>query len=111
MKRARIYYDDVLAGILTETNDGDFIFKYKDDYIVNYPNQFISFSMPVCNKVFIDKMLFSFFEGLIPENWWFETDPRNEKIDLNDRMELLITYCKNCIGAVSVIPIIENNEE
>lgn len=111
MKRAMIYYDDLLAGILTETNDGDFIFKYEDDYIVNYPNQFISFSMPVSNKIFIDKMLFSFFDGLIPENWWFETDPRNEKINLNDRMELLLTYCKNCIGTVSVIPIIEDNEE
>ena len=111
MRRARIYYDDLLAGILTETSDGDYIFKYKEDYIVNYPNQFISFSMPVSNNVFKDKMLSPFFDGLIPENWWLETNPKSEKIDLNDRMELLLIYCRNCIGAISVIPIIEDNEE
>ena len=30
------------AGTLIETNDGEYTFKYVDDYVQNYPNQFIT---------------------------------------------------------------------
>lgn len=105
MRVAEIFYQDILAGLLIETNDGEYTFEYDKDYIENYPNQFITFSMPVSKGQFKDNRLFPFFEGLIPEGWLLDIASRNWKINLNDRMGLLLACCQNCIGAVSVKPI------
>ncbi len=111
MRAATIYYNKIIAGILTETNDGDYLFNYADDYITNYPNQHITLTMPVCDKPYKDNRLFPFFEGLIPEGWLLEIASKNWKINPNDRMGLLLACCSNCIGAVSVVPIHEDDEE
>lgn len=105
MRSAEIYYKDLLAGILTETDDGEYTFQYEKAYIKNYPEQFITFSMKVSDQVFKDKRLFPFFEGLIPEGWLLDIASKNWKINQNDRMGLLLACCRDCIGAVSVIPI------
>ncbi len=111
MRKTEIHYNDTIAGILTETDDGEYIFNYGDDYIVNHPDQFITFTMPVTDKPYKDNRLFPFFEGLIPEGWLLDIASKNWKINPNDRMGLLLVCCKNCIGAVSVLPIVEENEE
>lgn len=110
MRRASIYYKDLLAGFLTETDDGDYIFQYEEAYVKDYPRQFITFSMPVTTATYKDKRLFSFFEGLIPEGWLLDIASKSWKINQNDRMGLLLACCQNCIGAVSVHPIIVENE-
>jgi len=110
MRQARIYYDTVFCGLLTETNDGDFTFKYDIDYINQYPEQFITFTIPVSNTEYRDKRLFAFFEGLIPEGWLLDIASKSWKINRNDRMGLLLACCKNCIGAVSVEPTNESHE-
>lgn len=110
MRQAEIKYKDHLAGILTETNEGEFIFQYEDEYVIKYPKQFITFTMPVNNKPYKEKRLFPFFEGLIPEGWLLDIASKNWKINPNDRMGLLLACCQNCIGAVTVIPIPEDNE-
>ncbi len=111
MRKATIYYKDLIAGILTETDDGDYIFQYEEAYVKNHSRQFITFSMPVRTAPFKDRRLFSFFEGLIPEGWLLDIASKSWKINQNDRMGLLLACCQNCIGAVSVQPIIEENEQ
>lgn len=110
MRQANIYYDTILCGVLTETNDGDFTFQYNESYIEKYPNQFIAFTMPVSNKLYRDNRLFPFFEGLIPEGWLLDIASKSWKINRNDRMGLLLACCQNCIGAVSVEPITIEDE-
>jgi serine/threonine-protein kinase HipA len=110
MRKAAIYYKDVLAGILTETDEGDYIFQYEEQYIKKHPKKFITFTMPVSPKTYSDKRLFPFFEGLIPEGWLLDIASKNWKINPNDRMGLLLACCQNCIGAVSVQPIPNENE-
>ena len=66
--------------------------------------------MPVSSKPYTDKRLFPFFEGLIPEGWLLDIASKNWKINPNDRMGLLLSCCQNCIGAVSVQPIQNENE-
>lgn len=105
MRQAKIFYDTIFCGILTETDDGEFTFKYEDEYVNQYPDQFITFTMPVRKKEYKDKRLFPFFEGLIPEGWLLDIASKNWKINTNDRMGLLLACCQNCIGAVSVQPI------
>jgi serine/threonine-protein kinase HipA len=111
MRKAAIYYKDLLAGHLTETDEGDYIFQYEEAYVKDYPRQFITFSMPVTTAAFKDRRLFSFFEGLIPEGWLLDIASKSWKINQNDRMGLLLACCKNCIGAVSVQPILDENEQ
>ncbi|MGB5264830.1 MAG: HipA N-terminal domain-containing protein [Lutimonas sp.] len=111
MRSAQIFYKDVLAGVLTETNEGEYIFKYVDDYVLNHPEEFITFDMPVNRNSYISNRLFPFFEGLIPEGWLLNIASKNWKINSNDRMGLLLACCQNCIGAVSVIPTKETDEK
>ena len=111
MRSANIFYKDVLAGVLTETDDGEYIFTYTDDYVNNHQEQFITFNMPVVKDQYISSRLFPFFEGLIPEGWLLNIASKNWKINTNDRMGLLMACCQNCIGAVSVVPIEEADEK
>lgn len=109
MRRGKVLFKDRLAGIITETNDGEYVFQYDTNFIENHPNDFITFTMPVSTKPYIEKRLFPFFEGLIPEGWLLDIATENWKINKNDRMGLLLACCKNCIGAVSVEPILTDN--
>ena len=61
MRRAEIYYKDVIAGILTETNEGQYTFLYDKEYVLKYPDQFITFSMPVTDRPYVENRLFPFF--------------------------------------------------
>jgi serine/threonine-protein kinase HipA len=110
MRQARIYYENRVAGILTETDEGEYVFRYEADYVKEHPNDFITFSMPVSDVPYREKRLFPFFEGLIPEGWLLDIASKNWKINRNDRMGLLLACCRNCIGAVSVEPILSDNE-
>lgn len=110
MRSAAIHYNELVAGILTETDDGIYTFQYNDEYIEKHVRQFITFTMPVRKEIYSDKRLFPFFEGLIPEGWLLDIASKNWKINPNDRMGLLLACCQNCIGAVSVQPILGNDE-
>lgn len=69
MRQAKKYYKTELAGFLTETDDGEYVFQYENNYVQNYKNQFLTFTMPVRQEAYRDNRLFPFFEGLIPEGW------------------------------------------
>lgn len=110
MRKAEIYYKDVLAGLLKETDDGEYVFEYDPTYVERYPDQFLTFTMPVVRGTYMDRRLFPFFEGLIPEGWLLEIASKNWKLNPNDKMGLLLACCQDCIGAVSVMPIEEEHE-
>ena len=105
MRQGKIIYKGIFAGILTETNEGEYVFQYDAEYATEQPNDFITFTMPVSSEPYTDKRLFPFFEGLIPEGWLLDIASKSWKINTNDRMGLLLACCQNCIGAVSVEPI------
>lgn len=111
MRQGKVYYKDFFAGTITETNDGEYVFRYDEQYVKDYPNKFVSFAMPVRKEPYRDTRLFPFFEGLIPEGWLLNIASENWKINPNDRMGLLLACCQNCIGAVSVKPIQNNDGE
>ncbi|MCX6307394.1 MAG: HipA N-terminal domain-containing protein, partial [Bacteroidia bacterium] len=64
--------------------------------------------LPLQEKVFESPVLFPFFDGLIPEGWLLDIAESNWKLNARDRMGLLLACCKDCIGAVSVFPVEEN---
>jgi serine/threonine-protein kinase HipA len=102
MKKAKIYYKDKLAGTLAEDENG-YTFLYENQYITEQ-NEPVSLTLPLQGKAFESKVLFPFFDGLIPEGWLLNIAQKNWKIDLHDRFALLLACCKDCVGAVSVVP-------
>ena len=111
MRQGKVLYKDQMAGIITETDDGEYEFQYDEQYVETHPNDFITFTMPVTTKPYREKRLFPFFEGLIPEGWLLDIASESWRINKNDRMGLLLACCQNCIGAVSVVPIAEEYEK
>lgn len=107
MKRALIYYKNVLAGSLIEAEEG-FVFQYNKLYLAQPQAEPVSLTLPLREKAYQNPILFPFFDGLIPEGWLLEIALRNTDISMLDRMSLLLLCCKDCIGAVSVVP---DNEE
>lgn len=105
MRQGIIKYNHIPAGLLTEEDNGEYLFVYNDDYIKNYPGQFISFQLPVTAQPYRSKRLFAFFDGLIPEGWLLNIAAESWKINRNDRMGLLLACCQNAIGAISVHPV------
>lgn len=110
MKQAKIYMHDRLAGMLTENENG-FTFQYDSDYLNDAASEAISLTMPLKNEPYHDKVLFPFFDGLIPEGWLLDIAERSWKISQRDRMSLLLACCKDCIGAVSVASVKNENDE
>jgi serine/threonine-protein kinase HipA len=70
----------------------------------------VSLSLPLQEQPFVDKRLFPFFDGLIPEGWLLEIAENTWKIDPRDRMGLLLACCRDCIGAAGVRPMEEDAE-
>lgn len=110
MRSGKVYYKEYFAGTLAETDDGEYIFQYDEQYVNEHPGKFITFTMPVTKRPYISRNFFPFFEGLIPEGWLLDIASENWKINRNDRMGLLLACCRNCIGAVSIEPISETDE-
>ena len=106
MKRAIVKLRDVKAGILTENENG-YTFQYDKSFLVSSKAEAISLTLPLSDKLYTDKVLFPFFDGLIPEGWLLDIAEKNWKIDSRDRFLLLLACCKDCIGAVGVEPLEE----
>jgi serine/threonine-protein kinase HipA len=105
MRQAVIKYNNIRAGILRELDSGEYEYVYDKLYIQDYPAQFITFRMPVKSMPYRSKRLFPFFDGLIPEGWLLKIASETWRININDRMGLLLACCQNSIGAVSVHPV------
>ena len=104
MRKAEIKYNDITAGVLTQDESG-YHFTYDGAYLKGENLQPVSLILPLQEKPFESKILFPFFDGLIPEGWLLDIAEKNWKLNPRDRMGLLLACCKDCIGAVSVIEI------
>jgi serine/threonine-protein kinase HipA len=111
MRQGIVKYNNIKAGLLTEEDNGEYLFVYDELYVQSYHNQFITFQMPVSATPYRNKRLFPFFDGLIPEGWLLNIAAESWRINKNDRMGLLLACCKNAIGAVSVHPVNPESNE
>lgn len=105
MRRGLVYYKSSLAGVISENEDG-YTFQY-DETFLNSIAMPISLTLPLQKIVFQSKILFPFFDGLIPEGWLLNIAVANWKIDARDRFGLLLSLCHDCIGCVSIKAIEE----
>jgi len=110
MKQGEVKLYNKRVGVITQTDDG-FEFCYDAEYVAMYLSEAISLTLPLRLEPYKSSNLFPFYDGLIPEGWLLEIAQQNWKINRHDRMELLLTCCKDCLGAVSVERIIEEGDE
>lgn len=102
-RKAAVWVGDQLAGWLQETDEG-YQFAYDLDYLLMPTAKPISLTIPLRKEVYQHTILFPFFDGLIPEGWLLDIAQQNWKLQSNDRFGLLLACCRDCIGAVSIIP-------
>ena len=103
MKRAKVFLNDVFAGTLTE-NDMGYEFRYAPDYLKSDNAVAVSLTLPLTDQPYRDKVLFPFFDVLIPEGWLLDIAEQSWKISARDRFSLLLACCRDCIGNISVVP-------
>lgn len=102
MRKGIVYLYDVKAGIISEDSDGIFRFEYDKAYASRPDALPISNTMPITDSIYESDRLFPFFDGLIPEGWLLDIAQESWKLNPRDRMGLLLSCCRKCIGAVSV---------
>ncbi len=51
MRQAKINYQDQIAGILSEADDGEYTFLCESASVEEYTDQFITFTMPVREEI------------------------------------------------------------
>ena len=90
-----------LAGIIRQDDEG-YSFVYDSKYLKSESPLPVSLTLPIQEEPYKSKTMIPFFDGLIPEGWLLNIGVQNWKLNARDRMELLLTLCKDCIGAVSV---------
>ena len=102
MKKGLVYKKDKLVGIVWENENG-FHFQYNDKYTKDPVYGPVSKTIPVREEIFTDPKILPFFDGLIPEGWLLQIAVDNWKLNPRDRMSLLLSLCKDCIGDISII--------
>lgn len=88
-RSAKIIVDNRVAGVLSETLEGTFIFQYELEYCEDEKALPVSLTLPKQRAAFTANQLFPFFDGLIPEGWLLHIGIKNWKINLTDRFGLL----------------------
>jgi serine/threonine-protein kinase HipA len=107
MRKGKVFYKNIFAGIVFQDDEG-YGFKYDEKYLNGENSEPVSFTLPLSEETFRSKTMIPFFDGLIPEGWLLAIAERNWKLDSRDRMGLLLSVCKDCIGAVHIEPVMED---
>lgn len=100
-RAADIFVRNIFAGRLQETEEG-YQFTYHAEYLKREDASPVSLTLPLREEPYVSKVLFPFFDGLIPEGWLLDVVTHNWKIDQKDRFGLLMVACKDCIGNVTI---------
>ncbi|MFS4482116.1 HipA N-terminal domain-containing protein [Hyunsoonleella sp. 2307UL5-6] len=102
MRQGEIWVSNQKAGMLTENDEG-YLFQYDKTYLSLKNATPVSLTFPLQEDPFVSDILFPFFDGLIPEGWLLDIAQKNWKLNPRDRMGLLLTTCRDCIGNISII--------
>lgn len=103
MRQAEVYTNGVLAGILTETDNGQYVFRYNDMFLLDQHQTAISLSFPKSQREFKADALFPFFFNMLSEGTNKAVQCQTLKIDENDAFGLLLaTAHTDTIGAIII---------
>jgi len=104
MRKGIVFFQDQIAGEILENEEG-VTFSYHPAYLAQPGAQAISLTLPLAEMPYRSETMIPFFDGLIPEGWLLDIAGKYWKINPRDRFGLLLACCRDCIGAVSIMPI------
>ena len=106
MRSVEVYRNHNLAGVLTEEDSKNFVFRYSDQYFADPTKPAISLTLPKTHQEFHAKHLFPFFFNMLSEGVNRKLQCRLLKIDEEDHFGLLAATAQyDTIGAVTVKPV------
>ncbi|MDR1654123.1 MAG: HipA N-terminal domain-containing protein [Prevotellaceae bacterium] len=106
MRKAKVYRNGVLAGVLTENDDKKYIFRYDNDYFANKNKPAVSLTLPKNTQEYTSDYLFPFFFNMLSEGANRQLQCTQLKIDENDDFGLLLaTATHDTVGAIILKPI------
>jgi len=106
MRTVEVYRNQNLAGILTETNQRNFVFTYTNVYFNDIQKPAISLTLPKTQQEYHSNLLFPFFFNMLSEGVNKKIQSLQLKIDENDYFGLLMATSQfDTIGAVSIKPL------
>ncbi|MEO6054079.1 MAG: HipA N-terminal domain-containing protein [Chthoniobacterales bacterium] len=98
MRKAEVYQQGVLAGVLAETDGGDYRFEYCD----GFSGEPVSLTMPTAQRAYAFEDFPSVFEGLLPEGGQLEALLRRNKIDRSDLFAQLMAVGGDVVGSLQI---------
>ena len=104
MRRARIQLDGERVGLLAERRDGSTAFTYAPDWLSSDQAVPISLTMPLRAEPYEHWTLHPVFANLLPEGWLLELSVAKLKVARDDLFGLLLATCRDCPGAIEVVP-------
>jgi HipA-like protein len=104
MRQAKVLYKNEEAGVLTQLDDGTFVFRYNDAWINAPDKPAISFGLPKTAQEYKAESLFPFFYNMLPEGANKQAVCYQLRIDEKDHFGLLLNIAQyDTIGAVRII--------
>ncbi len=103
MRQVIVYSNGIAAGLLTETDEGRYIFQYDSSYLADSSRKAISLSLPKRSEPYEAEYLFPFFYNMLSEGSNKALQCMTQKIDENDVFGLLLaTAGHDTVGAVTI---------
>ncbi|MDO8520419.1 MAG: HipA N-terminal domain-containing protein [Deltaproteobacteria bacterium] len=104
MRKAKIFFNGIPAGLLIEQENGHYQFEYFDDY----RGAPISLTLPIIQKKYDFDSFPPFFDGLLPEGASLEALLKQAKLDRSDFFGQLVTVGADMVGAVTAEEVKES---
>ena len=103
MRKANVVCKKEDAGLLTQLDDGNFVFRYYDHWFNNADKPAISLTLPKTQQTYQSKYLFPFFYNMLPEGSNKQTVCFENRLDDKDHFGILLTTAQyDTIGAIQI---------
>lgn len=108
MRKANVYRNGKLVGVLTQSSASNYEFRYDDNWFANGDLPAVSLTLPKNKQVYKSEFLFPFFFNMLSEGVNRQLQSRQLKIDEKDYFGLLLATAKtDTIGAITISEIKE----
>lgn len=106
MRSANVYRSGEIVGVLIETDEKTYEFRYDEEWFNNPKSKAVSVTLPKVQKQFVSKHLFPFFFNMLSEGVNRAMQSRQLRIDEQDYFGLLLEIAQSdTIGAITLKPI------
>lgn len=99
-----VYFRETKAGILSQDEDGALGYAYYADYLAGQQPRVISFSMPLREEPYADRVARPFFSGLLPDEGARQRLAGALGLSAGNAFGLLEVIGGECAGALSLYP-------